>query len=49
MGTHVVASAHAICALFSHVCYVGGFGHLGDPVLPTPRGVTGDVLTIYAC
>ena len=28
--------------------YVGGFGNLGDPVLPTPRGVSGDVVTVYA-
>ena len=41
-------SADAVCALFSHVCYVGGFGDLGDPVLPTLRGVSGDVVTVYA-
>ena len=29
-------------------CYVGGFGNLGDLVLPTPRGVSGDVVTVYA-
>ena len=28
--------------------YVGGFGDLGDPVLPTLRGVSGDVVTVYA-
>ena len=39
---------HAGYALFSHFCYVGGFGDLGDPVLPTPRGVSGDVVTVYA-
>ena len=33
---------------FSHFCYVGGFGNLRDPVLPTPRGVSGDVVTVYA-
>ena len=33
---------------FSHFCYVGGFGDLGDPVVPTLRGVSGDVVTVYA-
>ena len=28
-------SASALYALFSHFCYVGGFGDLSDPVLPT--------------
>ena len=41
-------SIYAVCALFSHFCYVGGCGHVGDPVLPTPRGVSGDVVTAYA-
>ena len=41
-------SAYAVYALVSHLCYVGGFGDLGDPVLPTPRGVSGDVVTVYA-
>ena len=41
-------SAHAVCALFGHFWYVGGFGNLGDPVVPTPRGVSGDVVTVYA-
>ena len=41
-------SAYAVYALFSHFCHVGGFGGLGDPVLPTPRGVSGDVVTVYA-
>ena len=40
-------SAGAIYALFSHFCYAGGFGDLGDPVLPTPRGVSADVVTVY--
>ena len=40
--------AHAVYALFSHFCYVGGFGDLGDPVLPTVRGVSGDIVTVYA-
>ena len=33
---------------FSHFCYVGAFGDLGDPVVPTPRGVSGDVVIVYA-
>ena len=41
-------SAHAVYALFSHFCYLGGFGDLGDLVLPTLRGVSGDVVTVYA-
>ena len=40
-------SAHAGYALFSHLWYVVGFGDLGDPVVPTLRGVGGDV-TVYA-
>ena len=34
--------------VFSHFWYVGCFGDLGDPVVPTPRGVSGDVVTVYA-
>ena len=41
-------SACAGYALFSHFCYVGSFGDLGDPVLPSLRGVSGGVVTIYA-
>ena len=41
-------SAYAVYALSSHFCYVGGFGDLGDPVVPTPRDVSGDVVTVYA-
>ena len=41
-------SAYAAYALFSHFCYIGGFGHLGDPVLPTLRGVSGDAVIVYA-
>ena len=41
-------SADAVYALFSHFCYVGGFGNLGDPVVPTLRGVSGEVVTVYA-
>ena len=37
-----------VYALFSHFWYVGGFGDLGDPVVPTLRGASGDVVTIYA-
>ena len=40
-------SASAVYAFFSHFCYVGGFGNLGDPVVPTLRGVSGDVVTVY--
>ena len=29
-------------------CYVGGFGDLGDPVVPALRGVSGDLVTAYA-
>ena len=39
---------NAVYALFSHLCYVGGFGNLGEPVVPTPRGASGDVVTVYA-
>ena len=35
-------------AFFSHFCYVGGFGDLGDPVVPTLRGTSGDVVTVSA-
>ena len=41
-------SAYAVYALFSHFRYIGGFGDLGDPVVPTLRGVSGDVVTVYA-
>ena len=41
-------SAHAIYALSIHFWYVGGFGDLGDPVVPTLRGVSANVVTIYA-
>ena len=40
-------SAIAVDALFSHFCYVGGFGDLVDSVVPTVRGVSGDVVTVY--
>ena len=41
-------SANAVYALFSRFCYVDGFGSLGDRVVPTLRGVSGDVETVYA-
>ena len=41
-------SARAVYALFIHLCYVGGFGNLGEPVVPTLRGASGDVVTVYA-
>ena len=40
-------SAYAVYAFSSHFCYVGGFGNLGDPVVPTLRGVSGDVVYAY--
>ena len=40
-------SAHAVYALFGHFCYVGGFGDLGDPVVPTLRVASGDIVTVY--
>ena len=41
-------SDDAVYARFTHFCYIGGFGDLGDPVVPTLRGVSGDVGTVYA-
>ena len=38
----------AAYALFIDFCYVGGFGNLGEPVVPTLRGASGDVVTVYA-
>ena len=40
-------SAYAVYALFSHFWYVGGFGDLGDPVVPALRGVSGDIVTVF--
>ena len=40
--------ALSVYALFSHFWYVGGFGDLGDPVVPTLRCASGDVVTVYA-
>ena len=39
---------YAVYVVFSHFCYVGGSGGLGDPTLPTPRAASGDVVTVYA-
>ena len=41
-------SAYAVYALFSHFWYIGGFGDLDEPVVPTLRGVSGNVVTVYA-
>ena len=38
----------ALYALSDNFCYVGGFGDLGDPMLPPVRSVSGDVVTTYA-
>ena len=48
-GLYGVEWDERLCSLctFSHFCYVGGFGDLGDPVVPTPRGASGDVVTVY--
>ena len=37
----------SVYALFSHFCYVGTFGNLADPMIPTLRGVSGDDVTLY--
>ena len=39
---------YAVYALFSHFWYVDGFGDLRDPVVPALRGVSGDIVTVYA-
>ena len=41
-------SVGAVYAYSSHFCNVGGFGDLSDPVVPTLRGVSGDVVIVYA-
>ena len=38
-------TAYGVGSLF---CYVSGFGNRGDPLLPTLRRVTGDVVTVCA-
>ena len=43
-GTSVDA-VYAVVGLF---CYVSSFGDFGDPVLPTLRRVSGDVVTVCA-
>ena len=40
-------STYAVYAFCGHFWYVGGLGDLGDPVVPTLRGVSGDVVTVY--
>ena len=30
------------------VAMLAGFGDLGDPVVPPPRGVSGEIVTVYA-
>ena len=37
-----------VYAFCGHFWFVGGFGDLGDPVVPTLRGVSGDAVTVYA-
>ena len=41
-------SVYAAYSLFSHLCYVGSFGDLGDPVLRTLRNVSEEFVTVYA-
>ena len=41
-------SASAVYVLFSHFWYVGGFGDVVDPVVPTLRGVSGDNGIVYS-
>ena len=41
-------SANAVYALFIHFCYVGGFGDVDDTAVPGMRGLSGDVVTLYA-
>ena len=40
--------ANAVYAVFSRCCYVGVFGDRNDPVVPTLRCESGDVVTAYA-
>ena len=39
---------HAVHVVSSHFCYVGSFGNLRDAMVPTLRGATGGVVTVYA-
>ena len=41
-------SVGAVYALLRDFCDVGGFGDLCDHVVCTMRGVSGDVVTVYA-
>ena len=41
-------SAFAVYAFSSHFWYVGGFGDVSDPSVPTPRCASGDIVTVYA-
>ena len=41
-------SAHAVYAVLSRFCYVGVFGDLSEPAVPTLRGANGDVVIEYA-
>ena len=41
-------SAHAVYAVFTCFCYIGVFGNLTDPVVPTLRCASRDVMTAYA-
>ena len=43
MGRALVQCMH-FSAIFA---MLAGFGNLGDPVVPTLRGVSGDVVTVY--
>ena len=40
--------AHARYVVFHHFCHVAGFCNFGNPVLPTLRGASEDVVTMYA-
>ena len=41
-------SAYAVYAIFRHFWCVESFGNLGDPMVPTLRGMSGYVVTVYA-
>ena len=41
-------SGDSVHALSSHFCSVGGLRNLGDPAVPTLRGMSGDIVTVYA-
>ena len=48
MGFICGGVGRALYALVGLFCYVGGFGDLSDPVVPTLRGGSADVVTLYA-